>query len=237
MVYDGRRFRGEARLAGNIYGMPFGIDAGFGDVLTSDPDIINGITFLEFIDVKPAKFRGYPRETHVAEKLHAYTLPRPRENSRVKDLPDLALLGQTGAFDAESLRHAVQTTFAFRNTHPVPARIPSPPTSWGPIYARMAKEDALPWSTIDAIERVVRGFLDPLLGNAGGTWDPKDWTWSSMTYTALSRRAPFAVQGRTLSRLVSLQDASLGPNRATWRTPFGLAARACLDVHSSKAVA
>jgi len=181
MVYDGRRFRGEARLAGNIYGMPFGIDAGFGDVLTSDPDIINGTTFLEFIDVKPAKFRVYPREAHVAEKLHAYTLPRPRENSRVKDLPDLALLGQTGAFEAESLRHAVQTTFAFRKTHTIPARIPSPPTSWGPIYSRMAKEDALPWSSIDALERVVRGFLDPLLGNAGGTWDPKNWTWSSMT--------------------------------------------------------
>lgn len=181
MVYDGRRFRGEARLAGNIYGMPFGIDAGFGDVLTSDPDIINGTTFLDFIDVKPARFRVYPREAHVAEKLHAYTLPRPRENSRVKDLPDLALLAQTGAFDAESLRHAIQTTFAFRKTHPVPARIPSPPTSWGPIYARLAKDDALPWITIDALERVVRDFLDPLLGNADGTWEAKDWTWRSAT--------------------------------------------------------
>jgi hypothetical protein len=30
----------------------------------------------------------YPVETHVAEKLHAYTLPRPTPSTRVKDLPE-----------------------------------------------------------------------------------------------------------------------------------------------------
>lgn len=177
MVYDGQRFRAEARLAGNIYGMPFGIDAGFGDVLTAEPEIISGTTFLDFIDVAPAKIRVYPREAHVAEKLHAYTLPRPRENSRVKDLPDIALLGQTGPFDAESLRDAVQKTFAFRKTHPVPARLPSPPPSWAPTYARMAAEDALPWITLDALEQAARAFLDPLLGDTDGAWDPSAWAW------------------------------------------------------------
>ena len=178
IVYDGRRFRAEARLAGKVYGMTFGIDAGFGDVLTAEPEIISGTTFLDFIDVKPAMFRVYPREAHIAEKLHAYTLPRSRENSRVKDLPDLALLGLTGPFDAASLREAVQKTFAFRNTHSVPTRFPSPPASWEPIYARMATEDALPWSTLDALVRAVRAFLDPLLGNVDGTWAPESWAWS-----------------------------------------------------------
>jgi hypothetical protein len=37
--------------------------------------------------VPATRLRLYPRETHVAEKLHAYTLPRRRENSRVRDLP------------------------------------------------------------------------------------------------------------------------------------------------------
>jgi len=177
MVYDGRRFRAEARLAGNIYGMPFGIDAGFGDVLTAEPETIEGTTFLDFVGVQPAKLRVYPREAHVAEKLHAYTLRRRRENSRVKDLPDLALLGQTGAFDAASLRDAVRETFAFRDTHSVPARLPSPPSSWAPIYARMAAEDALPWSSLAALEQAVRAFIDPLLGDADGTWDPVAWVW------------------------------------------------------------
>ncbi len=148
-------------------------------MLTSAPEIINGTTFLEFIDVQPGRFRVYPRETHVAEKLHAYTLPRPRENSRVKDLPDLSLLGRTGAFDAQSLLHAIQTTFAFRKTHTVPARIPRPPASWGPIYTRMAHEDGLPWLTLDALEQAVCEFLDPVLGDASGAWDPKNWRWSS----------------------------------------------------------
>lgn len=34
-----------------------------------------------------------PVETHLAEKLHAYTLPCSTENARVRHLPDMALLG------------------------------------------------------------------------------------------------------------------------------------------------
>ena len=44
---------------------------------------------LAFAGIAPPTLRLYPVETHIAEKLHAYTLPRPRPNSRVKDLPDL----------------------------------------------------------------------------------------------------------------------------------------------------
>jgi hypothetical protein len=95
----------------------------------------------------------------------------------VKDLPDLALLGTSGAFDVGSLRHAIQTTFAFRKTHPVPERIPKAPASWGPIYARIATEDALPWPTLDALEQAVSGFIDPVLGDASGAWDPQNWCW------------------------------------------------------------
>jgi hypothetical protein len=184
MVYDGQRFRAEARLAGNIYGVPFGVDVGFGDVLTAEPEIISGTTFLDFIDVQPAKIRVYPREAHIAEKLHAYTMPRRRENTRVKDLPDLALLGQTGTFDAESLRDGLRKTFGFRKTHPLPTRLPSPPASWDPIYARIATEDALPWHTLNALEHAVRTFLDPVLADAEGTWDPHAWAWVRAPTTA-----------------------------------------------------
>lgn len=177
LVYEGQRFRAEARLADTLYGLRFGVDAGFGDVLTEEPDILLGSSFLDFIDVAPAELRVYPRETHVAEKLHAYTLPRRRENSRVKDLPDLALLGQTGTFEATSLRAAVRKTFEFRKTHPVPERLPAPPGTWVPIYQRMATEDLLPWVSLDVLEQAVREFVDPLLGNAKGAWNPRAWTW------------------------------------------------------------
>jgi hypothetical protein len=47
---------------------------------------------LAFAGIAPPTLRLYPIETHIAEKLHAYTMPRARPNSRVKDLPDLGLL-------------------------------------------------------------------------------------------------------------------------------------------------
>ncbi len=42
MVYDGYRFRAEARLAGNTYASPFGVDVGFADALTQEPEVIPG---------------------------------------------------------------------------------------------------------------------------------------------------------------------------------------------------
>lgn len=100
MVYDGFRFRAEARLAGKVYGDPFGVDIGFADVLTTEPDEAQGSRFLEFAGVEARTFRLYPRHAHIAEKLHAYTMPRDRSNTRVKDLPDLALLASVGPLDA-----------------------------------------------------------------------------------------------------------------------------------------
>jgi hypothetical protein len=111
VVYEGQRFRAEARLARKIYGEPFGVDAAFGDVLLVPPEEILGTDFFAFANVPRTKLRVYPRTTHLAEKLHAYTLPRERENSRVKDLPDIALLATTGEGSTPS-------TFAQRSSRP-----------------------------------------------------------------------------------------------------------------------
>jgi Nucleotidyl transferase AbiEii toxin, Type IV TA system len=125
-------------------------------------------------------FRVYPRETHVAEKLHAYTLPRGTENSRVKDLPDIALLARTGTFDGTTLRRAIESTFSFRKSHALPPSLPAPPESWGTKYARMAKTDALPWAQLDHCFQMASAFLDPILsGRAKGQrWDPDRWHWT-----------------------------------------------------------
>jgi hypothetical protein len=183
MVYDGQRFRAEARLAGNIYGNSFGIDVGYADVLTAEPEVIDGSSFFAFVGARPGKLRIYPRPTHIAEKLHAYTLPRERDNTRVKDLPDLALLAALGPIDAEVLRRALSATFEFRGTHPLPSAVPAPPEAWAPVYARMAAEDELRWRTIADVFAAVGAFLDPLLqsrrpgGGTRSTWTPSAWTW------------------------------------------------------------
>jgi hypothetical protein len=96
----------------------------------------------------------------------------------VKDLPDLALLGQIGPRDAGRLRAALEQTFGFRATHPAPPRLPDPPMVWTEPYAAIAEEDALPWTTLDDVVAAARAFLDPVLdSNAAGSWDPTSWTW------------------------------------------------------------
>jgi hypothetical protein len=177
LVYEGRRFRAEARLAGKVYGDPFGVDVAFGDVLTGTPELIDGSDLLDFAGVPRARLRLYPREAHVAEKLHAYTLPRARENSWVKDLPDLALLAQTGAFHRAALRAALERTFTFRGTHALPRALPPPPASWDAPYARMARDNGLPWVTLAEVFQAASAFLEPVLTEGGADWSPELWAW------------------------------------------------------------
>lgn len=179
MRYDGYRFRAECRLAGKLYGRPFGIDVGFGDPLTQEPDVVVAEDVLDFAGIEPPTLRLYPVVSHLAEKLHAYTLPRPRPNTRVKDLPDLALLGCTGPLDAEALRNALERTFGFRDTHSLPQSLARPPAFWEKPYAAMAEADDLPWRTLGDIYGAVAAFLDPVLGDAPvrGEWDPAAWQW------------------------------------------------------------
>ena len=182
MPYDGMRFRAECILAGKIYGYPFGVDAAFGDPILGVPETIVANDALAFAGIAPPTLRVYPVETHVAEKLHAYTMPRSRPNSRVKDLPDLALIATLGAVDASQLRAAVEQTFAFRGTHDIPQRLPRPPESWARPYAAMANEDRLRWPTVVDAYEAARAFLDPVLaGRPHATWDPNAWAWSGST--------------------------------------------------------
>lgn len=179
MRYEGYRYRAECRLAGMIYGRPFGVDVAFGDPLIGEPDVITAEDTLGFAGIAPPAIRLYPVVSHIAEKLHALTMPRLRPNSRVRDLPDLALLATIGQIDGAALRRAIETTFAFRGTHPVPASIPSAPASWDAPYAAMAAEDELAWPTLAEVTLAVSRFLDPVLvSDALGTWDPAAWAWS-----------------------------------------------------------
>jgi hypothetical protein len=179
MLYDGIRFRGECALAGKIYGRPFGVDVAFGDPILGEPEVIVVEDALGFAGIAPPSVRVYPTETHVAEKLHAYTMPRARPNSRVKDLPDLALIATAGPVQARRLRAAIEQTFAFRGTHEVPARLPAPPENWAAPYAAIAKEDELRWTTLADAFAAARAFLDPVLaGPADVEWEPAAWAWA-----------------------------------------------------------
>lgn len=117
MLYEGQRYRVTCTLAGKPYGQPFGLDIAFADPIFGEPDVTTAADVLGFAGIEPPTFRLYPLETHIAEKLHAYTLPRKRPNSRVKDLPDIALLAGVREIEAEHLRGALEQTFTSRKTH------------------------------------------------------------------------------------------------------------------------
>ncbi len=178
MQYDGLRFRAECKLAGKLYGQPFGVDVAFGDPILGEPELITAADLLDFAGVAPPTLRLYPIETHLAEKLHAYTMPRVRPNSRVKDLPDLALLATAQSIAARRLRAALEQTFTFRKTHTLPAFVPAPLDAWRAPYEAMAREDQLAWATLEEVTKAAQAFLDPVLaGDLEAAWDPAAWSW------------------------------------------------------------
>jgi hypothetical protein len=179
MKYDGQRFRAECSLAGKIYGQRFGVDVAFGDPIFGESDAVLADDVLGFAGIAPPTLRLYPIETHIAEKLHAYTLPRKRPNSRIKDLPDLGLLAGSRLIDAARLRGALEQTFTFRATHDLPPRLPEPPIVWARPYAALARDDQLGWPSLEDIVVAARAFLDPVLqGQPVHRWDPSTWSWS-----------------------------------------------------------
>lgn len=176
--YEGLRFRAECRLAGKLYGQSFGVDIAFGEPMLGEPDQVAAADILAFAGIAAPALRLYPLETHIAEKLHAYTMPRPRPNSRVKDLPDIALLATARSMDAPRLRAALEQTFAYRQTHALPAELPNPPSSWTIPYETMARDDQLQWPTLEAVTQAAKTFLDPVLRRQiDATWEPESWTW------------------------------------------------------------
>lgn len=180
MPYDGYRFRAECTIGGKLFGQRFGVDVAFGDPMVGAAELVTGEDLLDFIGVQPPSVRLYPVETHLAEKLHAYTMPRQRPNTRVKDLPDLALLATTKRLEARTLREAISTTFAHRNTHAIPTALQDPPDLWKPVYEALAREDELAWKTIADVVDAARAFLNPILGSEiDAVWEPSSWEWRS----------------------------------------------------------
>jgi hypothetical protein len=179
MQYEGLRFRAECRLAGKPYGQRFGVDVAFGDPISGNPTTVTADDLLGFAGIAPPVLQLYPIETHIAEKLHAYTMPRTRPNTRIKDLPDLALLATTGSLGATRLRAALETTFTFRATHLLPCSLPDPPADWLMPYVEMARENALAWTTLEQVATGAKAFLNPVLAGAEGIWVPDAWSWQA----------------------------------------------------------
>lgn len=176
--YGGKRFRVTGKIAAQKYGAPFGLDVGIGDPMIRTPEETTMPDRLGFIGVPPPRLRIYPIETHIAEKLHAYTKPRDRPNSRDKDLPDIALISTLAIPSAGELRGALEQTFDFRGTHAVPTALPRPPEFWHALYRQKLEDYGLEWPSLEACyERACR-FINPVLaGIQESAWDPASGEW------------------------------------------------------------
>jgi len=180
VLYGGKRFRVEAKLAGKLYGAPFGLDIVFGGHMLGESTPIVDEDYLGFAGIAPPTLQLLPVETDLAEKLHAYTLPRSSPNSRVRDLPDMALLATVpDPLSGHRIAEAIHKTFQARATHAVPGLLPPPPDAWRKPYADLAAEHRLRWTGLDELVAAVQAFLDPVLrGEDCVAWQQEPWSWS-----------------------------------------------------------
>jgi predicted nucleotidyltransferase component of viral defense system len=96
------------------------VDVGIGDAVTPAPEWLD---YPGLLDLPRARLRAYPRESVIAEKLHAIVVFGTR-NSRMKDYFDVRALAREGAVDPSRLGEAIAATFARRDTA-VPDEMPA----------------------------------------------------------------------------------------------------------------
>ena len=127
--YGGARYSIEARMDGRTFAR-FHLDAGVGDVVLQPLETTECRDWLGFAGIEKPRVWMISGEQQFAEKIHAYTLPRSSQNSRVKDLVDLALLIDNDQLDRPKVVNALHLTFARRGTHALPASLSAPPADW-----------------------------------------------------------------------------------------------------------
>lgn len=173
------RFHVTAQLAGRTFEQ-FLVDIGFSDMISSTPDKINTSGLLRFADIGPFTLPAIPLAQHLAEKVHAYTRvygDSQQPSTRPKDLVDILLIQGAAPFQADALRHALQSTFAERARQNLPASLPPPPTAWAGPYKRMAGTVRVE-PDLSAAYAQAAAFLDPVLARqTQGQWDMRRREW------------------------------------------------------------
>ena len=178
-----------ARIMGHLdrTRLPLQIDIGVGDLITPEPEEWEYPTLL---DLPAPRLWTYPRETVVAEKLHAM-VQHDTVNTRVKDLWDIASLARRFQFDGEVLRTAITETFRRRGVSlagesvvallPAYYKDPVRRRLWEDFRRGMSEDADGPARLVDAGDEL-REFLRPVCGSlieerpfteawpAGGPW-------------------------------------------------------------------
>jgi len=174
----GARFLVQALLDGRPFER-FHVDIGWGDPVVEPAEWLAAPPLLGFANIQPIPILCYPLSQQLAEKVHAYTLPRRAgDSSRVKDLIDMLLMAKAASFRGHALRQALLATFKARGTHALPERLPDPPPAWAVPFHEMSRSMGMKEQTLAAAIVAICSFLDPILQNQPQEeWDPVAWAW------------------------------------------------------------
>ena len=166
------------------------IDIGFGDAVTPE---VQEVTLPAILDLPPPRLRAYPKETVVAEKLHAMAV-LAETNSRMKDFYDVWVMQRSFEFDGAELAKAIKATFERRRTAIEPVSClafqssfyasDEPLTRWR-LYVSRGSFELVPPPFAEvgsAIERFLRLVAQSIARNeefdlswpAGGPWKRKE---------------------------------------------------------------
>lgn len=157
--HGGARFPVIAYVDGRVFAK-FHLDVGIGNPIIEPLDSVKGEDWLAFAGLHTKEVEVISLEQHFVEKMHAYTQPRMKQdNSRSKDLVDMALLIRTGKLNTSKVKAAMQIIFEFRGTHSVPNELELPPKSWVRPFTRMARECNLKANLGEVFEELC-AFLD-----------------------------------------------------------------------------
>jgi hypothetical protein len=163
-AYGGRRVALQARLGPAR--LRIQVDIGIGDAVTPEP---RWLEYPSLLGLPRPRLRAYPRETVVAEKLHAMVLLGLR-NSRMKDYFDVHALLREGELNQSRLARAIAATFARRRTD-LPEGVPTGlsdkfSTDAGLQWRAFLDKNRLQGPRLPKIVREIRDGLAPALEQA-----------------------------------------------------------------------
>ncbi len=161
--YAGVRISLNAKL--DTAKIPLQLDIAVGDLMTPEPNESN---FPVLIEGNEFKLKTYPKETVVAEKVHAM-VALDMANSRMKDFFDIWFLATNFEFDGRLLKEAIEKTFKNRDTEIVEV-----PTALTPAFYQN-KQKEIQWKAfrgrigsespenLEVVCRVVSDFITPII--------------------------------------------------------------------------
>jgi len=166
--YEGVRIRFGAELATAQIALQ--IHVGFGDAITPEPSLT---AVPSMLGMDPPQVLAYPRETVVAEKLHAMVI-LDISNTRMKDFYDLWFLSRSWPFQIIALSNAIRATFERRGT-PLPVTAPLALTpgfhsddqkslQWRAFVKRLRLDSTTP--ALDEIGEAILRFVEAPLSEA-----------------------------------------------------------------------